>query len=115
MTNTSLPRIEKHGAVHVLRSSGPLRSETAVPLDELTSRTMTGNTPAVIVDLTDTPLIDGSGLEWLSELSERCCHRGGCVRLCNVNELCADILRITGVGARIESFTDLTRALGSFA
>ncbi|MCC9601498.1 STAS domain-containing protein [Stieleria sp. JC731] len=110
-----MSKIEKHGTVYVVRSEGPLRGETTISLDELFSGTMVGHTPAVVVDLSEAALIDGSGLEWLVELSERCCHRGGCLRLSGVSELCADVLRITGVGSRIESFPDLTSALGSFA
>jgi anti-anti-sigma regulatory factor len=67
------------------------------------------------MDLSDTPLIDGSGLEWILTVDELCCRRGGCLRLCNVGELCQDILRITAVGASVQQFDDLTIALGSFA
>ena len=53
----------------------------------------------------------------LLQLSGRCgrCRRGGCLRLCGVGELCADLLRVTGVGATIECFPDLTSALASYA
>ncbi|MCD0461783.1 STAS domain-containing protein [Roseiconus lacunae] len=110
-----MQRIEKHGTVHVIVNDGPIRMETSVSIEELFERSMIGHTPAVVVDLSGVPLIDGSGLEWLVELSERSCRRGGCVRLCGVSELCADVLRVTGVGSKIESFPDLTSALGSFA
>ncbi|QEF99699.1 STAS domain protein [Stieleria maiorica] len=108
-------RLDKHGSVYVVRSEGPLRAETIGPIGEMIGSKLTGGVPAVIVDFSDTPLIDSRGLEWLLDLSDECCRRGGCLRLCSVGELCDDLLRITGVGSSIESFPDLTTALGSFA
>lgn len=110
-----MARIEKHGSVYVVRPDGPLRSETIESIGDLVDSKLTGSAPAVIVDFGDTPLIDSAGLQWLMDLGEECCHRGGCLRLCNVGELCGDLLRITGVGDSIEDFGDLTTALGSFA
>lgn len=107
--------IEKHGSVYLIRPHGPLRSDTVRSLDELVHGKLTGGVPAIVVDFCDTPLMDSAGLQWLLELGEECCHRGGCLRICNVGELCSDLLRITGVGDSIEGFTDLTTALGSFA
>lgn len=110
-----MARIEKHGSVYVVRCDGPLRADTITPLEEMITGKLTGSVPAIIVDFSDTPLMDGSGLEWLLDLNDECCRRGGCLRLCRVGELCEDLLRITGVGSSIESFPDLTTALGSFA
>ena len=110
-----MARIEKHGTVYVVRSEGPLRSDAIEPLNKLVEDKLTGGVPFMVVDFASTPLIDGAGLEWLLDLSDECCDRGGCLRLCNVGELCHDVLRVTGVGSRIESFGDLTTALGSFA
>ena len=110
-----MAQIEKHGSVSVIRSEGPLREDTIEPLSNLVATKLSGGVPAIVVDFSTTPLIDGAGLQWLSDLSDECCHRGGCLRLCNVGELCHDLLRITGVGSRIEKFPDLTSALASFA
>lgn len=68
----------------------------------------------VIVDLTQTPLIDGVGLEWLEQLDSDCVRLGGCVRLCGAGELCSDILRVTGVDERLERYQSLSAALASF-
>ena len=110
-----MARIDKHGSIYVLRSEGPLRKEAIQPLNDLVEDRLSGGVPSIVVDMTETPLIDGSGLEFLLDLSDECCHRGGCLRLCSVGELCHDVLRVTGVGSRIETFDDLTAALGSFA
>ena len=110
-----MSRTDRHGAVTVLRPSGPLRAEAIDPLEEEIQAMLCGGMPYVVLDLSETPLIDGAGLEWILELDETCCRRGGCVRICCAGELCRDILRITAVGATVQQFDDLTVALGSFA
>ncbi|MCA9139593.1 MAG: STAS domain-containing protein [Planctomycetales bacterium] len=110
-----MARVDKHGSIYVVRPEGPLRADTIESIHTLVSTKLTGGVPAIVVDFSDTPLLDSLGLEWLLDLVGECCRRGGCVRLCNVGELCDDLLRITGVGSSIESFPDLTSALGSFA
>lgn len=107
--------VKRHGAITVLRPEGPLREENLETIHEDVGQTLSRGVPNVVIDLTDAPLIDGAGLEWILDLDETCCRRGGCVRLCNVGELCQDLLRITTVGASVQQFPDLTAALGSFA
>ncbi len=107
--------INQHGAVTVLRPNGPLRADVIDSIRQQLQPKLSGGVPYVVIDMSETPLIDGAGLEWILDLDETCCRRGGCLRLCNVGELCQDILRITAVGASIQQFDELTLALGSFA
>ncbi len=107
--------INQHGAVSVLRPEGPLRSEAIASIDKQLGPLLSGGVPYIIIDMSDTPLIDSAGLEWILSLDDICCRRGGCLRLCSLGELCQDILRITAVGASVQQFDDLTVALGSFA
>lgn len=108
-------RLDRHGAVTVIRPDGPLRAEAVEQLDQETKPMLSGGVPYFVVDLSETPLIDGAGLEWILSLDETCCRRGGCVRICSAGELCRDILRVTAVGSSLQQFEDLTTALGSFA
>ena len=110
-----MSRLTRHGAVTVLRPSGPFRAEAIESLDQEIQPMLTGGVPYIVIDLCETPLIDGAGLEWILCLDETCCRRGGCVRICGAGELCRDILRITAVGSSVQQFDDLTVALGSFA
>ena len=107
--------VERHGSVTVFRPEGPLREEDLERADEEVRPHLRSGIPFLIIDLTETPLIDGAGLEWILSLDEECCRRGGCVRLCSVGELCQDLFRITCVGKSVQQFPDLTLALGSFA
>ena len=110
-----MPHIERQGAVTVVRPDGPLRHDSVSVLQEQVTRQLTVGVPMVVVDLSETPLIDSAGLEWLLDLDQKCCRLGGCIRLCSAGELCHDILRITGVSETIQQFNNLTAALGSFA
>lgn len=76
---------------------------------------MRGGLPLVTIDLCETQLIDGAGLEWILELDEQCGERGGAVRLCNAGDLCQDVLRITCVGDSVDHYTSLVDALRSFS
>ena len=107
--------LERHGSVFVLHPNGPLRHDCIEDLDERIRQSISLGVPLVVLDLCETALIDGAGLEWILALDEECCRRGGCVRLCGVGELCADLLRITAVGSTVQQFENLESALGSFA
>jgi anti-anti-sigma factor len=110
-----MSRLDRHGAVTVVRPTGPLRAEAIESLDEEVRPMLRGGVPYIVIDLSETPLIDSAGLEWIFALDETCCRRGGCVRICSAGELCRDILRITAVGSAVQQFDDLTVTLGSFA
>ena len=99
-----MSRLDRHGAVSVLRPSGPLRADAIELLNEQVNSMLAGGVPYIVVDLSETPLIDGAGLEWILELDETCCRRGGCVRISNAGELCRDTLRITAVGSCADIF-----------
>ena len=110
-----MSKLERRGSVLVLSPQGPLRTEFVADLDGQVQSSLSGGVPLVVIDLSETPLIDGAGLEWILSLDETCCRLGGCVRLCGVCELCRDLLRITGVGDGMKQYDDLTTAMGSFA
>ena len=110
-----MTRLDRHGAVTVVHHTGPLRGDSIETWNQQLQPMLAGGLPQLVIDLTETPLIDGAGLEWILELDEVCCRRGGCVRVCGAGELCRDILRITTVGSTVQQFDDLTTALGSFA
>jgi anti-anti-sigma factor len=110
-----MARLDRHGAVTVVRPSGPLRGDSLDAWNQQLEPMLSGGLPQVVIDLSETPLMDGAGLEWILGLDEVCCRRGGCVRICGAGELCRDILRITSVGSSVQQFEDLTTALASFA
>jgi anti-anti-sigma factor len=69
----------------------------------------------LVVDFHDVPLVDSAGLETLVELRNALESKGGAMKLAAVNSLCADILRVTGVGQQFEQHHLVRSAVGSFA
>jgi anti-anti-sigma factor len=107
--------IEKQGAVRVVRLQVPLTGEQCDKLRDSALKGLGAGRPMLVIDLHETPLIDGAGLETLIELRERIEARGGSVKLAAVNSLCSDILRVTGVGDKFEQYSVVKSAVGSFA
>ncbi len=104
-----------HGAVNVIEGNESLNLEHVAEVEEILKECEQHGQTRIVVDLSQVPLIDSSGLELLLDLRERCLKRGGLVKLANPNHLCGDILRITGVEQQFEIFEDSVSAVGSFA
>jgi anti-anti-sigma factor len=106
---------EKQGAVGVIRPKGPIE---AVHCDEFKRTAVEGlglGRPMLVVDFHDVPLVDSAGLETLVDLRHELEAKGGACKLAAVNPLCADILRVTGVGLQFEQHELVRTAVGSFA
>ncbi len=109
-----MSEIERHGAITVIRPTASLTGDYVATLEDQVTECLSGGIPMVIVDMANTGLIDGKGLEWLLDFDEACSMRGGSVRLTGVIELCQDILRVTGVSKAVAQYDSLTQALASF-
>lgn len=110
-----MPVLEHHGSVTVVRPAGPLRFDNVDDLRDLVLPSVMSSVPYIVIDLSETPLIDGAGLEWILDMDDECCKRGGSARLCGIGELCNDLLRITAIGEHVQQFDDLASAIASFA
>ncbi|WP_164104298.1 STAS domain-containing protein [Candidatus Laterigemmans baculatus] len=108
-------RIERQGIVDVVRPRGALRGELLEEARDQTERLIKRGSPALVVDLSETVLLSSQALEWLLELDYQCARRGGAVGVAAAEELCSEALRITGVGAAVQQFSDVSSAVGSFA
>lgn len=107
--------IERQGAVCVLRPQTPLAGEQCAPFVATALASLGAGRPMLVLDLHAVPLMDSNGLESLVVLRERVEGRGGAVKLAAVNQLCGDILRVTGVGEQFEQHLQVKSAVGSFA
>lgn len=108
-------RIERQGTVDVVRPRGALRGELLEESREHTLRLIHRGSPALVVDLSDAMLLSSEALEWLLDLDCQCARRGGALGVAGAQELCCEALRITGVGASLQQFPDVSSAVGSFA
>lgn len=109
-----MSNVNRQGVVTVVEVDQPLRQDEADLVSLQLVGLESGGIPRVVVDLSQTALIDGAGLQWLEDLDWRASESGGSVRLCGANELCGDILRMTGMDDRLEQYETLSDAMASF-
>ena len=103
---------EEHDGAVVLRLHGDLDVYTSPLLRQHVQRHL-GNTPLLIVVLSELNYIDCTGLGVLIGGLKRMRERGGDLRLVNVSDLHQRILEITGLtkAFRVERFVE--QALGA--
>ena len=106
--------VESQGAVDVVKPNATLNQENAEELTETVQNGLSGGQPMVVVDLSETPLIDSAGLESLLDAYDLVRTKGGTLKLSSATPLCQEILRITAVGERFEQYADVKTAVGSF-
>jgi anti-anti-sigma factor len=106
--------VTRQGAVQVVAGKETLAEQNLDELNRLLEGCLSEPTPRVVLNLTDVPLFDSLGLEWLLDAVERCAERGGQLQISSANPLCRDILSATGVGDRFEQFEDVRAAIRSF-
>jgi anti-anti-sigma factor len=105
---------KRQGAIDVIgggeRISGEHVAELAAAFDECVKR----GQPRVVLDLQGVALVDSAGLELLLATQEEYQRTGGALKLANPGALCAEVLKVTGVGAKFEVFSDSGSAVRSF-
>jgi anti-anti-sigma factor len=107
--------LEKQGAVCVLRPKAPIEAKHCDEMKRTALQGLGSGRPMLVVDFHDVPLVDSAGLEALLDLRDAVEAKGGAMKLAAINPLCADILRVTGVGPRFEQHELVRGAVGSFA
>ena len=107
--------LSKQGVVDVLSGEDPLCVEELDHLQALFERCLSAGPPRLVVDLQAVPFIDSAGLTWLLDARDDCVERGGLLHLAEPNQLCREILEITGIDAELEVFGNVLAAAGSFA
>lgn len=104
----------RQGAVEVVTFQGAMCGDGLAELTETLAELMRRGQPATVLDLQQTTLIDSAGLELLQEMQAGYHWQGGSLKLAGVNELCGEILAITGVGQQLQQYPDVAAAVGSF-
>lgn len=106
---------KKHGGVDVVCCGAPLTKDHIEEFEAAVQECYGSGQPKLILDLSEAPLIDSYGLEKLLELQDQLEHLGGDMKLAAARPLVSDVLRVTGVADRFESFPTGKAAIGSFA
>ena len=102
------------GAVSVISTQDPLGGPVVDALREITNELMGAGKPMLVFDMSELPLISGSGLELLLDIKQSFSRRGGNLKIAAPNSLCRDIFKVTGVADHFEIYGELHEAVGSF-
>ena len=106
--------VERQGAVDVMHSSDPLDQEHVEQLHSALERCLEDGQPMIVFDMSEVRLIDSVGLESLLETQDTVEMCGGAFKLAAITPLVSDVLRATGLRERLDCFSDVTSAVGSF-
>lgn len=104
-----------HGAVQVLAIEGPLNEEEAARLSEQIESIPRTGRPQLVIDLSESPLIDSVGCEALLDCRDAISQLGGAIYLAGLTPLSQDILAATGVIRFFQSFASDKQAIAQFA
>ncbi|MGI9104597.1 MAG: STAS domain-containing protein [Terriglobales bacterium] len=107
--------VRKFGKVHAVRLKGQLK--LGEPVDELRS-TLDGiiaeNSVSVVLNLTEVPMADSSGVGAMVRYQSSLKQKGGALKLVNPSKLVSQTLKILGLLSVFEVFDDENAAIQSF-
>jgi anti-anti-sigma factor len=102
------------GAVDVVGGGDRISGDRVAELAEVFDSCLEDGQPQVVLDLHSVAILDSAGLELLLDTQEKFHRMGGSLKLANAGALCGEVLKVTGVAARFESFADTGSAVRSF-
>ena len=105
----------RQGAVDVVYGDDPINADHVPRVLRLLQECGAQGQPRAVLDLDHVPLIDSAGLEMLLDVQEDFQRRGGTLKLAVRNQLCREILTVTGVGSQFETYPEAASAVGSFS
>jgi len=98
----------------VIEGDSPLTRESVAQLESVFEPLLHGGQPKLVFNLREVPLVDSAGLERLLDMQDSLERHGGELKLAAPSTMLEEILTITSVGQRFETFKDTTSAVGSF-
>ena len=105
---------EKKGAVTVLRPDGPLLGADVEGFRHKLLRTRVATMGRFVLDVSGLAYADSKGLETLVEVQEELARAGQSLKLCGLNETLREVLDLTELAPRFESYSDVGSAVRSF-
>jgi anti-anti-sigma factor len=104
---------QPHGTLSVVVAHGPLIAEEMIDLRRAVESAAAAGNRHVVVDMTDVPYLDSSGIELLVELCglQNLVHQRP--KLAALSETCLEALELTDVLPRLEVYDTVENALRS--
>lgn len=111
----NMPGIQTVGSVSIIKTGDSLQGECLVQCRKSLDDCLVNRRSLIVLNLSESPLINSEGLEFIVDAQQQCLLRGGKLVVANPQPLCAEILYITGVDECVAVFDDVRTALAEFA
>ncbi|MBU1366813.1 MAG: STAS domain-containing protein [Candidatus Omnitrophica bacterium] len=105
---------EKKDDIVICKVQGEVNLDTSPDLRKRFDSFISSNTKKIIINFSDVPYIDSSGLATLIELLQRLRKIDGKFRICNMSEKVRSIFEITKLCKLFEIFDTQSAALENF-
>ncbi len=103
------------GSVSVIKATHSLQGDSLQQCRRSLEDCLAKRRSSIILDLSESPLINSEGLEFIVDAQQQCLACGGMLVLAEPQPLCDEILSITGVNECVSVFHDLRSALSEFS
>ncbi len=105
---------ESHGAVTVLKPTGPLVGDDAEDFKSRLREAFSSSLGRFVVDAAGIPFVDSRGLEVLAESAGELSQSGRTLKLCGIGETVREVLDLTGLDSLFEFYEDVNAGSRSF-
>ena len=105
---------QAHGAVAVLKPSGPLLEADADRFKGTALDAIAKNLGRVVIDASAMAFVDSRGIEVLADVTDELSQSGRALKLCAANATVRQILDLTGLADTFEFFEDVNTGVRSF-
>ena len=106
--------VESMKRVELITVSGRIDSSNASQLDEALKGLMNNGRHKLVLDLSNVNYMSSAALRVLVSAVRECKSHRGNVKLANISERVAEVLKLAGLDAIFEVFDDKTAAVGSY-
>lgn len=107
--------IQTIGSVNVIQLRSALVDDSVQQCRQTITDILERRKNLLVLDMSESPLIDSEGLELIVDSQEACLNRGGRLALVDPQPLCREVLEFTGVSDFVEVYRELREALRDFA
>ena len=107
--------VKRRGQVQIVQLKGPLR--LGLPVDglrQVLEEALSNGDSQIILNLSDVPMIDSSGIGMLTRFLTAAHKAGGSLKLVNPSKFAVQTLRMVGILNLFEIFEDDDKAVESF-
>lgn len=110
-----MSQVQTIGSVSIVKAQSSLQGDSLALCRKSIEDCFVERRSFIILDLSESALINSEGLEFIVDTQQKCLTRGGKLVVAEPQPLCAEILEITGVEDCVAVFKDLRSALSDFA